>query len=165
MEQYALYLILKDIINKLGYNFKISFNDYDINGDNIIGILFKSGNNPEYRELSTGKYYGYSNRIQLVIQSSYTKDSLITTLNLIKNIRDILTSDILNNIYKVDSLKYIANKIIEVDTNNSEGDDVYVGVTKTHLIGDVDFKGKTSQTRSIYSLNLNINYFLKIGGN
>lgn len=164
MEQYALYLVLKEIISKLGYDFKISFNDYDINGDNIIGILFKSGSNPKYRELSTGKYYDYTNRVQLVIQSSYSKSSLIDTLNLIKNIRDVLTSSVLNNIYLVNTLRCRDNKITDSITDNS-GDEVYVGITKTHLIGDTDFKGKTSQTRSIYSLNIMFDYFIKIGGN
>ena len=164
MEQYCLYLVLKDIINKLGYNYKISFNDYDINGDNIIGILFKSGNNPKYRELSTGKYYGYTNRVQLVIQSSYNKDSLVELLNLIYKIREVLTSGINNKRYKVNSVKYIAGIFSLINNDNIDGDDVYVTISKTHLIGDVDFKSKTSQTRSIYSINLMFDYFINIGG-
>jgi hypothetical protein len=166
LEQYCLYLVLKDLINNIGFNYKISFNDYDINSDNIIGILFKSGNNPKYRELSTGKYYSYTNRVQLIIQSSYSKDSLIELLNLIYKIREVLTSDINNKKYKVSSVKYIAGKFSLINNNtNIDGEDVYVTISKTHLIGDVDFKSKTSQTRSIYSLNLMFDYFINIGGN
>lgn len=166
MEQYALYLMLKDVINKLGYNYKISFNDYDINSDDVIGILFKSGNNPKYRELSTGKYYGYANRVQILIQSGYSKDSLFKLLNTISDIRNVLTSDINNIEYRIDSLKYIDNTIVDNSDNSySTGDDVVVGITSTHMIGDVDFKLKDGQNRSVYSLNLMINYYIKLGGN
>ena len=165
LEQYALYLVLKDIINKLGYGFEISFNDYDINGDNIVGITCKDGNTPKYRELSTGKYYGCTNRVQFIIQSGITKSSLINTLNLISNIKEILTSNIINNKYIVSSLRYIDGKIIE-NTNDKSGEDVYVWVTKIHLIGGGnDFKGKTSQTRSIYAINTMFEYYVQIGGN
>lgn len=165
MEQYALYLVLKDIINSLGYNFSISFNDIDINGDEVIGILIKSGSNPKYRELKTGEYAGYSNRVQILVQSSYDKGSLFSTLNLTEKIRDVLTSDVNNNIYKLRSLRYIGNKLSEVKNNSTEGEEVSLGISSTHLVGDVDFKGKTSQTRSIYSLNLLINYYITLGGN
>lgn len=160
MEQYALYLVLKDLITKLGYDFKISFNDYDINGDNVIGIMFKSGANPEYRELSTGKYYGYANRVQILVQSSYSKISLVDTLNLIQEIREVLTSGISNNSYKVDALKYTNGKIVSKTEDVDYGQDVLVGITSTHLIGDVDFKSKSSQNRSLYSLNLLFKYYI-----
>lgn len=164
LEQYALYLVLKDIINKLGYGFEISFNDYDINGDNIVGITFKSGNNPKYRELSTGKYYGYTNRVQFTIQSGNTKSSLLNTLNLIGDIREVLTSSIINNKYIVSSLRCIDGKITE-DIDGNSGEEVYVWVTNVHLIGGADFKGKTSQTRSIYTINTMFEYYVQIGGN
>ena len=170
MEQYALYLVIKEIIDNLGYNFKTSFNDYDINGDNVIGIIFKGGTNPQYRELSTGKYYGYTNRVQLIIQSGYTKASLLNTLSILKNIRDILTSGIINKVYRAGSMRNSGGRLFINDNsgNDNSGNEVYVWITRTHLIGDVEFKSKSSQTRSIYSINMMFEYFIKLdtdGGN
>lgn len=170
MEQYALYLYLKSIINNLGYKFKITFNDYDINGSNIVGILFKSGPSPKYRELNTGKYYGNTSRVQILVQSGTSKDSILKSLDLVSKLREILTTSIINNKYTITSSEVGQNSDqfssqFNLDENNESDDLGYVLVTDVHLIGDVDFKGKTSQARSIYSLNLLINYYYTYGGN
>ena len=41
MEQYVLYLVLKEIAKQLDSNFNYSFNDMDSNADNVCGIYIK----------------------------------------------------------------------------------------------------------------------------
>lgn len=164
MEQYALYLVIKKLINELGYNFKVSFNDFDTNADEVIGIYVRGGNTPEYRELSTGKYYNFSSRIQILIQSGLSKNSLLKCLDLSSKIREVLTSDSNNIISQVDTLKCIDGKIIEDKNNTLVGETVDLGISKSKLIGDIGIKDKTPQNRSIYSINLLFDYFIIIGG-
>ena len=57
MEQYILYLALKEMVNSLNNNFKCSFNDMDSNKDNVVGIYIKGAEPSTYRTLKDGKYY------------------------------------------------------------------------------------------------------------
>ena len=57
MEQYVLYLILKEMVKNLDTSFKYTFNDMDSNSDYSVGIYIKGAEPSEYRSLKDGKYF------------------------------------------------------------------------------------------------------------
>lgn len=163
MEQYALYLVIKKLIKDAGFSGSITYNDYDSNKDNVVGVIIKGGSSPKYRELGHGKYYGFTSRVQILMQSGLSKNSLINALELSSKVREVLTSDVLNNIYQPTGIHEVQGKLKLIEKNSTEeGNIVNLGISSTHMIGDIDFKGKTGQTRSVYSLNMLINYFIYI---
>lgn len=162
MEQYILYLVLKDIIRGLDSSYKISFNDMDENGVDCIGIYIKGAEPSLYRELGTGNYYNYTSRVQILLQCDNTKDSLMKLLSFITRIRStlILTSNLLYNIPPgiIDE-----NTAQNFNTNTTKKDEAKLGLSSVSLLGETDFNGKSGQGKARYSLNFRINYFI-IGG-
>lgn len=166
MEQYILYLVLKGIIKGLNSKYKISFNDMDENGVDVIGVYIKGAEPSQYRELSTGRYYNYSARAQILIQCDNNSNSLFELLNLATKIRDamISTSNVIYN--NIPDVKYIDGDYRKINKDtDAEGESVNLGLSSVSLLGETDFKGKTSQGKARYSLNFKIHYFINIGGN
>lgn len=148
MEQYALYLAIKKIIKELNNNYNISFNDMDFNKENSIGVYIKGGEVSNYRNISTGDYYNYIARVQLLLQGGKTVDSLYNLLNLASNIRNEIIHRSNSNMIILSD-----NKILKSDI------EINFGLIK--LLGDVSFDSKTSQGLPKYSINIKINYFIK----
>lgn len=148
MEQYALYILLKNIIKEINSNYSISFNDMDFNKENSIGIYIKGGEVSNYRDLSDGRYYNYIARVQFMLQGGKTLDSLERVLYTGSNLRDrlITMSNTSHNILA-------DNKIIH--------DNLKLSLGLVKLLGDVNFDSKTSQGLPKYSINFKINYYIK----
>lgn len=167
MEQYALYLALKNILLSLSDEFKYSFNDMDSNGKNVAGIYIKGAEPSKYRSISDGSYYNYVSRVQLLYQGDNNNNSLMNMLILVSKVRDALIRAS-NRIYTTSpQISYMGNSIVFRNKNEplrEEEEEVKVILTKVDLIGEVDFKGKTGQGLPKYSLNFKINYSLIEGG-
>lgn len=160
MEQYALYLVMKDQVKTIDSNYKCSFNDMDSNAPKVIGIYVKSGGTPRKREISTGKYFNYTARVQFLIQGDNSKDSLMTTMQLASSLRNTLICD--SNLVKDinEQVKWVDGKCVYDPTNKLGGSDIQVTLCKVSLLGEVDFKGKTGQGLPKYSINFRIEYYL-----
>lgn len=149
MEQYILFVVLKDIIKDLSDNkYAMTFNDMDFNKPNSIGVYIKGGEVSQYRELSTGNYYNYINRVQLVLQGDRTNESLVSLLKLATRIRSYMV--LLSNA----SLDVPENKNIE-----EQGQKIQFGLVK--LLGEVNFNNKTSQGLPVYSINFKFQYTIR----
>lgn len=165
MEQYILYMVLKNIIKEISNDYKITFNDMDDNGVDVIGIYIKGAEPSQYRELGTGNYYNYTARAQLLLQCDNNTNSLFKLLNIVTRIRSALisTSNVIYN--NLSNIRYSDGCFIRVgDDNIVEGEKINLGLSSISLLGETDFKGKTGQGKARYSLNFKINYFITIGG-
>lgn len=164
MEQYALYLALKLICQGINSTYRYTFNDMDFNKSNVCGIYIKGGEPSEYREIATGVYYNYSARVQFLIQGGLGNDSLMELLKLAGNIRNTLIQAS-NKVYNAaGQVKLVDGAVLYDKDGDIEGEDVYVRLSLVALMGETDFKGKSSQGLPIYSLNLRVYYSIE-GGN
>ena len=161
MEQYALYLIMKDQVKAIDSNYKCSFNDMDSNAPNVIGIYIKSGGTPRKREISTGKYFNYTARVQFLIQGDNNKNSLMTTMQLASSLRNALICDSNLEFPVNEQIKWVDGKIVYDPEDMLGGNDISVLLTKVSLLGEVDFKGKTTQGLPKYSINFRVEYYCK----
>jgi len=183
MEQYVLYLVLKEIAKQLDSNFNYSFSDMDSNADNVCGIYIKGAEPSEYRTLSDGEYYNIINRVQFLIQGGLDNDSLMNSLRLGSNIKDTLIRasnryiTAPSKIGKDGDGKIVittdGNEETVTDTDGNEetvtdGDEetlesITVMLTKVDLLSGLVNIGKSEQGRPRYSINFRINY--ELGGN
>ena len=138
MEQYDLYLCLKQILAEYLTEFKISYNDLNVKADNSIGCYIKGSVVSKYRELSSGEYYNHTNRVTFRTNGKFEQGSIEKCLTLNSNIRDTLIK--------------IKNSTYVLDNNKS------VLISKINLLSDILYIGKDEQGRPQYSLNLSIEY-------
>ena len=161
MEQYALYLLMKDQVNSLDENFTCSFNDMDFNKPNVVGIYVRGGNTPRYREISTGKYFNYTARVQFIIQGDNSKESLMTTMGLASSLRNALVSSSNLEFSVRDQVKWVEGGIVYDPEDKLGGSDISVVLVRVSLMGEVNFKGKTTQGLPKYSINFYVEYYCK----
>lgn len=161
MEQYALYLVLKDRVKAIDNTYKCSFNDMDSNAPSVIGIYVKSGGTPKKRELSTGNYYNYTARVQFLIQGSNSNDGLMSTMMIASSLRSALITCSNLEFPVNEQLKWVNGKIVYDPDNKLVGNGISVLLTKVSLLGEVDFKGKTTQGLPKYSINFRVEYYCK----
>ena len=90
MEQYNLYLCLKQILAEYLTEFKISYNDLNVKTDNSIGCYIKGSVVSRHRELSSGEYYNHINRVTFRTNGKFEHGSIEKCLELNSNIRDTL---------------------------------------------------------------------------
>lgn len=159
MEQYILYLALKEIVNSLNNNFKCSFNDMDSNKDNVVGIYIKGAEPSTYRTLKDGKYYNTINRVQFLIQGGLDNNSLLNCLNLSTMIKESLPATY--NLYKNIAVKERDSKILNI--NIKDNNVVNLLIIKIDLMSDIISLGKSEQGRPRYSINFKVTY--NLGGN
>lgn len=160
MEQYALYLALKQMLKDLNGEFKYSFNDMDINGENIVGVFVRGGESPRRRELKTGKYYNLSARVQFLVQGKNDKVSLMNVTKLSSDIRNTLSTTFNRYIRVLSQVRMVNGELVYTESGEeiAEEEQAQVLVISTSLLGEVDFKGKTAQGKPMYSLNFKILY-------
>ena len=173
MEQYVLYLVLKEIAKQLDSNFNYSFSDMDSNADNVCGIYIKGAEPSEYRTLSDGEYYNIINRVQFLIQGGLDNDSLMNSLRLGSNIKDTLIRASNRYITAPSKIGKDGDGKIVITTDGNEetvtdGDEetlesITVMLTKVDLLSGLVNIGKSEQGRPRYSINFRINY--ELGGN
>lgn len=162
MEQYALYLVLKDIINELGIEQSITFNDMDDNGHNCIGIYVKGDIPTSYRNISTGNYYNYSARVQVLMNGDLSNDGLMGLLSNASLIRDKLVT-MNNTVHECsDKVTILDGSLVYNRLDDVNGIGVVVRLSTVSLLGEVRFEGKNSQGLPRYSINFKIYY--SIGG-
>lgn len=164
MEQYALYLALKEMLLSISQDFKISFNDMDINKGNVCGIYIKAGEPSEYRTISQGHYMNHSARVQFMFQGDNSNDSLFDVLRVASKLKDslIISSNTTKSTPK--TIRWIDGELAVVNGDSEITDDEVVTVLMSlvTMLGEVDFKGKSEQGLPRYSLNFKIYY--SIGG-
>lgn len=162
MEQYALYLSLRYLINSLNANYKTSFNDMDLNKGGVVGVYIRGAEPSDYRDLASGEYYNYSARVQLLFQCENNQDKLLEMLGLISKVRSALVraSNSINPTLPV--IRYLEREIIKGQPETQE-QEIKVRYNLTRLLGEVEFKGKTGQGLSMYSLNIKIFYNIEGG--
>jgi len=159
LEQYVLYLVLKDIVNSINDTFKTSFNDMDSNKDNVVGIYIKGSEPSKYRSLADGRYLNIVNRVQFLIQGGLDKNSLMNSLKLASKIRKSLITTC-NATIEAPSQIAIRDDEIIVDNDNTESS-VEVIITKFDILGDVTSLGKSEQGKPRYSINFRVNYTVR----
>lgn len=162
MEQYALYLVMKQQLLNIDSSFKCSFNDMDSNRPNSVGIYVKSGGTPRRREISTGSYYNYMARVQFDILGDNSKTSLMNVLSLASRLRNTLQNSS-NKVFYVqdEQIKWVNGAIVYDPDGSLVGSDIEVILCKVALLGEVDSKGKTGQGLPRYSLNIRAEYYVK----
>ena len=164
MEEYALYCYIRDIIKNITSDFVISHNDYDLNGNNIIGVVTSGGMTPEYRNLKSGEYYNYNTRMQLILQSSLDKDDLFKLLELLSKLRLIFSASCINQPTLIKDVVFKDGSLVRYSDQLEEYSDCILTISRTGMIGEARFRGKTSQGKPIYVMNYNINYYFEQGG-
>lgn len=163
MEQYVLYLVLKEIAKQLDSNFDYSFNDMDSNADNVCGIYIKGAEPSQYRTLSDGEYYNIINRVQFLIQGGLDNDSLMNSLRLGSNLKDTLIRASNRYIDAPSKIGKDGDGQIVPATDEETLECLTVVLTKVDLLSDLVNIGKSEQGRPRYSINFRINY--ELGGN
>lgn len=153
MEQYMLYLFIKNLLNDM-CSYKVTFNDIDMNAADRIGVYIKGGDPSEYRDIRTGRYYNISSRVQLLFQGSMSNEGLFTIMEVASRFRDKFTT-MCNVLYPMteDDLNNLNSKLDGVQYESAE-----LQISLVKLLGEVDFKGKTSQSLPRYSLNMAVYY-------
>lgn len=157
MEQFALYLFLKSIVNSIDDSIKCTFNDMDFNKPNSCGIYIKGSEQSSYRDIATGHYFNYGARVQFLLQGANSEDSLFNILNVASKIRDTLVLSC-NKLYDIDTKVHMMQDGTIIIDNESTEDNISVRIILIHLLGEVDFKGKTTQGLPKYSINFKILY-------
>lgn len=163
MEQYVLYLILKEIAKELDNGFKYSFNDMDSNADNVTGIYIKGAEPSQYRTLSNGEYFNIINRVQFLIQGGLDNDSLMRCLNLGSNLKNTLIRASNRYIIAPSKVRKDENGQIVLIKDEQTAEGLKVVLTKVDMLSDLVNLGKSEQGRPRYSINFRINY--ELGGN
>lgn len=158
MEQYILYLYLKSVLKSINDVFKCSFNDMDMNKGNVCGIYIKGGEPSEYRDLASGNYINNTARIQFLLQGSDSTQSLFDVLDAVSKLKKalVISSNTVYNLSESD----IENLNSKLSSTKYEGVKLFINLTR--LLGEVDFKGKTSQSLPRYSLNLHTYYSVNV---
>lgn len=162
MEQYVLYLILKNIIKDFDSNFKCTFNDMDFNKPYSCGIYVKGSDISKYRDIAKGNYYNYIARVQFILQGDTTGESLQSVLRLASKIRNSVPTYI-NNIYNLQqSINMDINNNIIINNDytidNEDTSNISLMLLMVRLLGEVNFIGKTTQGLPRYTINFNISY-------
>lgn len=163
MEQYVLYLVLKEIAKQLDSNFDYSFNDMDSNADNVCGIYIKGAEPSQYRTLSKGEYFNIVNRVQFLIQGGLDNNSLMNSLRLGSNLKDTLIRASNRYIIAPSKIGKDGDGQIVIATDGQTLESLTVVLTKVDLLSDLVNIGKSEQGRPRYSINFRINY--ELGGN
>lgn len=144
MEQYALFLALKELLKGWqGQTFSFGFNDMDINGDFDCGIYIRGDKAGEYRDL-TGRYINRVARVQFLTQSDLSADGNIATSAFTGFIRNLLPLTI--------------HETITVTYKETTYE---VTIIKANIINDIIPLGRSEQGRARYSLNASITYSVK----
>lgn len=163
MEQYILYLAIKDIIDSFNSGYRCSFNDFKLNTDDIAAIRIKGAEPVEYRSLSTGAYYGYSCRLQILLQGGLTNNSLLKLLSLSSKIRSTLINTSNVTYSTIPGIEDIEGQDITLPDGKVVGaKDIGLVLSSIGLLGETDSKGKDTQGRPQYSLNFKIYYSIYI---
>lgn len=82
VEQFALFLGFKSIIQELGLSFgSITFNDMNSNKSNVAGVFIRGDAPSEYRDVATGEYYNLAARVQFLMNGSIEKSGLMKLLS------------------------------------------------------------------------------------
>lgn len=167
MEQYILYLYMKQLVKSLDNDFSTSFNDMNFNKPYSVGIYIKGAEVSTYRDISDGSIYNFIHRVQFIIQGSNESDSLFKILELSSKLRSALihTYNLIYNITTTEKLQKQETSESEEEnqeeTETERQTDYEIIITKVGLLGEVDFKGKTSQNIPRYSLNIKTEYSVK----
>lgn len=163
MEQYVLYLVLKEIAKELDSGFGYSFNDMDSNADNVAGIYIKGAEPSQYRTIGSGEYFNIVNRVQFLIQGGLDNDSLMRCLKLGSKLKDNLIRASNRYIIAPSKIGKDENGQIVIATEGQTLESLTVVLTKVDLLSDLVSLGKSEQGRPRYSINFKINY--ELGGN
>ena len=163
MEQYVLYLVLKEIAKELDSGFGYSFNDMDSNADNVSGIYIKGAEPSQYRTIGSGEYFNIVNRVQFLIQGGLDNDSLMRCLNLGSKLKDTLIRTSNRYIIAPSKIGKDVNGQIVIAKEGQTLESLTVVLTKVDLLSDLVSLGKSEQGRPRYSINFKINY--ELGGN
>lgn len=165
MEQYALYLILRDIVASTGCMFKCSFNDMNSNADNVTGIYIKGAEPSSYRTLGDGEYYNIINRVQFLIQGGLDNSSLMSCLRLGSDLKNTLIKSSNKIINATDKIGLDGDSRIILSSDVTAGQkltSIKVILAKVDMLSDLVNIGKSEQGRPRYSINFRIHY--EIGG-
>lgn len=161
MEQYALYLVMKQKLNEIDDTLKCSFNDMDSNAANVVGIYIRGGSTPKDRELATGEYFNYTARVQFLLQGDNSKNSLMKIMSTASSLRKALIRCSNLGFSVNEQLKWVDGNVVYDPEDKLGGNDISVLLTKVSLLGEVDFKGKTTQGLPKYSINFMVEYYCK----
>lgn len=160
MEQYALYLALKMILQQWqGQAFTFGFNDMDANADFDCGI-YVSGEAPGTARDMQGNYYNRLARVQFLAQSDLSHEGNLATAGFMGFIRNTLPTT-LNKTCTVTGVGI--DSVTGFVVQDPEGS-LSVGIVVCDIAHDTIPLGKNSQGRQRYSLNALVTYTIIHGG-
>lgn len=162
MEQYIVFLWIKSLLKSLNSGIAVSYNDMDFNASNVCGVYIKGADVTRYRELATSKYMNLTCRAEIVIQGGLTSDSLFNCLDLLDKFRSTAVLAC-NTLIYVPEVIYVNGGLSLASGAEEDGSAVYLFISKASLLSDINFLGKNTQGKPMYSLNLKIDFKIKKG--
>lgn len=160
MEEDALYLVIKQLINSIDSGFKVRHNNLIMTEKNSVRVTITSGYDSGKRSLSDGHYYNRGSRVQVLVQSGDDLSSLHRAKYLVSKLIDTLSMASNKQYIIQSSLAWEDNELVYKEGVTDSN--VKVNILKSDKIGSVTFEGKTSERLQRYSINFNIQY--SVGG-
>lgn len=151
---YLVYKLIKSFVEELTDVEDCTYNDYEENKPNVIGVAV-SGNEVASNRTLKGNYsHGVAN-VLLLYNMNITKEGILTGEANLEKIRDRLVK--IHN-------KYFKFKDSEIVYNDKSSDDYdeYLQVAQIDLISDLVFLRKNQFKIPQYSIRFRVNY--KKGG-
>ena len=159
MEQYALYLVIKEIAQQINNKIKYTFNDMDSNKGNVCGIYIKVAEPSEYRGISDGKYFNNIVRVQLLIQSDLSTNSYFECFECLSSVRDAIIGTY--NVYRDVSptkVGFSEGGELKYNDGTEQLKPAKVIITNANLLSDIINVGKSEQGKQRFSINIKVSY-------
>lgn len=164
MRQYGLFCGIKQIIKEYTSDYNITYDDMNDDKENSIGVYIRGGLNGTYRKLSTAEYVNKRDRVQIIIQSGRSKESVIKSRELGNKIEDRFPT-LFNTEILLDKDKCGYNSehefIIKEKGDEEELTQAALVINKTDPQSGLIMAGKTEQGLSRYSINFIVEYYLQ----
>lgn len=158
MLQLILFYWLKSIIDDLDDEYTVRFNDISYSTINAkqAGIYVRGGIPYKKRILDTGETVNDFARVQVLLQTPPSTDSMVNMLNIADRLKSLIatTNNVLVNV------QGFVNTAEGISYSGSSEDSVKLLIIKADTISSVMLEGRTSQDAIRYSMNFEMVYGL-----
>lgn len=159
MRQYCLFLAITQLISEMGCPAtNPTYNSMNPVEEDACGVYIRGGILPRGRSLATGRYLRKADRVQLLLQTGRTKESILSWENFVRNIEDRMP-EVFNRSFELASTKIGFDSVGNFTTNTN---DIVTGVRVMFMRTDPQSGvlniGRSSQGLTRYSCNYVIEY-------
>lgn len=143
---YLVYKLIKSFVEELTDVEDCTYNDYEENKPNVIGVAVSGNEVSSYRTLKGSYSHGIAN-VLLLYNMDITKEGILTGEANLEKIRDKLVK--IHNKY----FKFKNSEIV-----NNDNYDEYLQIAQIDLISDLVFLRKNQFKIPQYSIRFKVNY-------